>query len=267
MPPRRWRQGWSGRVAEVLAADVTGTSITAVYDTGTGVLTLSGSDTVANYQQVLRTITYNNTSENPTTTARIITYVANDGTANGDNTSPVATATVSMTAVNDAPMFTTLPNSVSTSFFAGGNGLLSIGSGDFDGDGDVDLVTGDLLGDIRIATNDGTGIFTDAGLILDTAGEIESVKVVDIDGDSDLDIIAVTYDVFNTNPAVHVLTNDGTGNFTVVSMETTFQGADDIAFGDLDNDGDIDIAATFWTRGRSSPSTRRPERSRSKSRT
>ena len=39
--------------SEVLAANTAGTSITANYDSGTGILTLSGADTVANYQQVL----------------------------------------------------------------------------------------------------------------------------------------------------------------------------------------------------------------------
>ncbi len=50
-------------VLETLAANTTGTSITASYNSGTGQLTLSGSDTVAHYQAVLRTVTYNNSSE------------------------------------------------------------------------------------------------------------------------------------------------------------------------------------------------------------
>ncbi|HIV72894.1 MAG TPA: DUF4347 domain-containing protein, partial [Candidatus Aquabacterium excrementipullorum] len=84
---------------ESLAATVTGTSITASYDSGTGVLTLSGTDTVANYQKVLRTITYNNLSEAPDTTTRFITVVATDGYTS----SVTATAEITITAVNDAP--------------------------------------------------------------------------------------------------------------------------------------------------------------------
>ena len=84
-------------VAEVLAADTTGTSIVASYDSGTGVLTLSGSDTLANYQQVLRTLSYDNASDTPDATSRVITIVANDGTSD----SATATATVSVTGVND----------------------------------------------------------------------------------------------------------------------------------------------------------------------
>jgi len=41
---------------EILSADTTGTSITAAY--AGGVLTLSGPDSAAAFQQVLRTVTY-----------------------------------------------------------------------------------------------------------------------------------------------------------------------------------------------------------------
>ncbi|RZL10805.1 MAG: DUF4347 domain-containing protein, partial [Rubrivivax sp.] len=85
--------------AESLSAITTGTSITASYNSGTGVLTLSGSDTLARYQQVLRTISYNNTSEAPDTTTRFITFAASDSFVS----SASATTEVSMVAVNDVP--------------------------------------------------------------------------------------------------------------------------------------------------------------------
>ncbi|WP_230971554.1 cadherin domain-containing protein [Nitrogeniibacter aestuarii] len=84
---------------EVLAADTTGTSIVASYDANLNKLTLSGTDSVANYQQVLRTITYDNLAGTPDTTARTINFVANDG-AGDSNT---AVATLSMTGANSAP--------------------------------------------------------------------------------------------------------------------------------------------------------------------
>jgi len=86
--------------AESLSADTSGTSISASYDSGTGVLALSGSDTVANYQQVLRTVSYDSTSQNPDTTDRVITFVANDGFVDSN----VGTATVSVVGQNDAPV-------------------------------------------------------------------------------------------------------------------------------------------------------------------
>jgi VCBS repeat-containing protein len=86
--------------AESLAADTAGTSITASYDSDTGVLTLSGLDSLAHYQQVLRTVRYHDASEDPDTTARSITFVANDGARDSD----VGTATVTILLVNNAPM-------------------------------------------------------------------------------------------------------------------------------------------------------------------
>ncbi len=88
--------------AELLSATTGGTNISASYDSGTGVLTLSGSDTVANYLTVLKTVTYENTSDAPSTTARNITFVADDGV----NSSPIATTTVTMIGVNDDPVLT-----------------------------------------------------------------------------------------------------------------------------------------------------------------
>ncbi len=83
--------------AEILAVNTTGTPITANYNAATGVLSLTGSATLANYQQVLRTLTYNNTSQDPTEVNRSITVVVNDGA----NSSTAATATVSVAGVND----------------------------------------------------------------------------------------------------------------------------------------------------------------------
>ncbi|MDQ3812937.1 MAG: hypothetical protein M3347_03195, partial [Armatimonadota bacterium] len=90
--------------SETLSANTTGTSITANYNAGTGVLTLTGPDAVANFQQVLGTVTYNNTSDNPNTTARVITFTVTDTDTPTPNTSETATTTLSITAVNDPPI-------------------------------------------------------------------------------------------------------------------------------------------------------------------
>jgi len=51
---------------DVLMAVTTGTAITASYNAGTGALSLSGTDSPADYQQVLRSVTFSSTSQNPT---------------------------------------------------------------------------------------------------------------------------------------------------------------------------------------------------------
>jgi autotransporter passenger strand-loop-strand repeat protein len=69
---------------DVLAATTSGTSITASYSSGTETLTLSGTDTLAHYQQVLRSVSFvagenpTNYGNNPT---RTVTWTVNDGGA------------------------------------------------------------------------------------------------------------------------------------------------------------------------------------------
>lgn len=76
---------------EVLAANTTGTAIAANYTASTGILRLIGTDSVANYRRVLRTVTYNNTSNAPNTTARVIMFRVSTGTVNSNQ--PVTTLT------------------------------------------------------------------------------------------------------------------------------------------------------------------------------
>ncbi|MBK7238557.1 MAG: tandem-95 repeat protein, partial [Sterolibacteriaceae bacterium] len=76
--------------------------ISGNWNVGTGVLTLSGSASVANYQTALRSITYVNTSEAPSTATRTVSFLVNDGAANSNS----ATRSISMAALNDAPVLT-----------------------------------------------------------------------------------------------------------------------------------------------------------------
>jgi len=90
---------------ETLAVTVGSTGIQASYNSTTGVLSLTGARSAANYQQVLRTLTYRNVSQNPDTTGRLIEVAVSDGVFQ----SPTATATVTVEAVNDAPRVSFLP--------------------------------------------------------------------------------------------------------------------------------------------------------------
>ena len=95
--------------AEILTANAGATGLSVNYDSGTGVLTISGAGTAAQYQQVLRTVTYNNTSDMPDITARIVTFTATDAISNGST----ATTTLTVVATNDAPIHT-VPGSQNT---------------------------------------------------------------------------------------------------------------------------------------------------------
>ena len=91
--------------AEWLAANTIGTSITAAaFDPTTGRLVLTGPDTTAAFQQVLRSITYQNSSTNPDSAARVVEVVAHDGVGPGNT----ARSTVRVNAANTAVSYTHL---------------------------------------------------------------------------------------------------------------------------------------------------------------
>ena len=74
--------------------------ITGTYDSATGVLTLTGGATVANYQTALRTVQFRTTSDNPTTSPhdRLHGQRRRPPTRNTD------TKAITVTPVNDAPI-------------------------------------------------------------------------------------------------------------------------------------------------------------------
>ena len=67
--------------------------ITGSYNSATGVLTLSGTSSVANYQAALASVTYFNSSDNPSGLTRTLSFQADDGSAS-NHLSNVATTTV-----------------------------------------------------------------------------------------------------------------------------------------------------------------------------
>ncbi len=96
---------------DTLSVATAGTGITASYNAGTGVLTLSGSDTTANYQQVLRSLSFSSTSDDPTLNTtratRSLTIAVTDANSDGAGAQTSSTVrTVNLTPVNDTPLLT-----------------------------------------------------------------------------------------------------------------------------------------------------------------
>ncbi len=92
---------------DTLAVITTGTNISASYVGG--VLTLTGIDTVAHYQEVLRSLVFSSGSDDPTadTTrpSRTLTVSVTDANADGSGARTTnSTRTVNLTPVNDAPL-------------------------------------------------------------------------------------------------------------------------------------------------------------------
>ncbi len=87
---------------EILSVDAAGTNITPTYNPLNGELSLQGLETTAHYEQVLRTLVYQNVGQDPTPTDRIVQVFVNDGIAS----SVTAVSTVNVQAVNDPPTST-----------------------------------------------------------------------------------------------------------------------------------------------------------------
>lgn len=116
--------------------------ITGGYNATTGVLTLTGSSLIANYQTALRSVTFSTNVDNPTATSvsRTMTWVVND--SSGLNWA-AASSTILISPVNDAPASSPTCSTLSsgnifrTGLALGGGWTLDSCSGATDIDGDA----------------------------------------------------------------------------------------------------------------------------------
>jgi len=100
-----------------------GNIITGTFDTTTGTLSLKGSDTVANYQLALQSVKYVNTSNNPSSLTRTISFSASDGLL----TSNVVSRNVTVVPIDDAPIIAT--NAAGALAYTPANGAVAIAPG------------------------------------------------------------------------------------------------------------------------------------------
>jgi len=75
-------------------------TITGTWNAITGTLVLTGTDTLANYEAALRSVTYENLSSSPSTVTRTIGFSVNDG----DVGSAAIARDINISSVNDAPV-------------------------------------------------------------------------------------------------------------------------------------------------------------------
>ena len=143
-------------------------------------------------------------------------------------------------------------------------GSMGVDAGDFDDDGDDDLVMTELAAEgSNLYVNDGTGVFTDMSGA-STLGPASLAFTgfgtgwLDFDNDGRLDLLAVNgtvqiieslrqaHDPFPLHQKKLLLRNAGNGRFEDVTsragaafaLSEVGRGA---AFGDVDNDGDVDV--------------------------
>lgn len=118
-----------------------------------------------------------------------------------------------------------------------GDGARDIFSADFDGDGDLDLVTANSISDdISVIRNEGAGTFSGSSYY--AAGDSPwAVFAADLDTDGDVDIIAANR--YDDN--VSVFLNNGDGTFAADVLYWTGTEPTDVYAADLDGDRDLDI--------------------------
>ena len=94
------------------------------------VITLNSSATLPAVSALLAAVAYNNTSNTPSTTQRLVSFTITDGdgTANGGADTATAIATISVTAINGAPVITNLSGDVLSYLESSGTQLLDQGS-------------------------------------------------------------------------------------------------------------------------------------------
>ncbi|MEO6320741.1 MAG: cadherin-like domain-containing protein [Polaromonas sp.] len=107
----------AGLTAGDVLGFVDGGGITGSYNSGTGVLSLSGAASKAAYEAALESVTYSSTSDDPTASSasRTISWTVTDANSDGvgAQTSAAGSSTINVTAVNDAPV-NTVPGAQTT---------------------------------------------------------------------------------------------------------------------------------------------------------
>jgi hypothetical protein len=221
-----------------------------------GVLTLTSpgdTATVAQWNNALRAVTYFNSSDNPSTVDRILSYEVDDGSS---GFVLVDNATVSVVAVNDAPTLTAVPASVTYTENAApivlasalvvgdvdsatlSGATVAISAGTFTGDGDV--LAANVAGTSITATyNAATETLTLAGT--DTLAHYQQV----------LESVTFSSTSFNAdNSGVnHTRTiqwqvNDGSAANNLSAVQTTtltINALDDNTITDVNGDGRGDV--------------------------
>jgi VCBS repeat-containing protein len=180
--------------------------ITGSYNAATGVLTLTGSDTLANYELALESVTYENTNtDNPNTGNRTVTWLVNDG----DTNSAEVTSSITVAPANDAP---TATNLTSTSIYNEGDATVPIADilvSDVDTNPAQTITATLTLSDINagVLSTSGTATYTGATGIWTITDSVANVNAA-------LAAVAFTpaanYDQ-DTSITTHIEDQDGAG--------------------------------------------------------
>jgi hypothetical protein len=181
-----------------ILAFVNRNGITGSYNAIAGILTLSGTASVALYEAALQSVTYFNASDAPSNDVRTLGFTVDDGSAQ-NHASNVGTATVAVTPVNDAPLLNGVPAAAS---YANGPAVI--------------LAPGLTISDLDSSTLTSATVRVGAGAFA-AHGDVLAVSLADLAGTN----ITASY-----NAATETLTLSGTDTLAHYSQaleHVTFQ--------------------------------------------
>jgi hypothetical protein len=124
------------------------------------------------------------------------------------------------------------------------NGVRAVAAGDFDRDGDLDLVSASVLSNmIDLHENLGGGLFALQRTITTIRNQPRAIRAADVDGNGSLDFVVAS----RADDAIRWFPGLNNGSFaTPRTLNTNIDGPEAIELGDIDGDGDLDLAAAIY---------------------
>ncbi|OJX74789.1 cadherin-like domain-containing protein [Magnetospirillum sp. 64-120] len=218
--------------------------VTGSYDAATGTLTLSGSASAADYQSVLRSVTFSNTTTTMGAGNRMVTAMVTDGTGSSDPISQLITVTLDAT-LNATAGIDSLDGGDGANVYVIGAGNFTSGDSitDSGSPGDVDVITLGAAGTFDLSAGTVTGIetlqmYAAGGDAVVLGGGADPQQFHSIIGGSGADSVSLadassTLDLTGVSISSVETISTGAGNDTVIFDDVSKPGVGFVLDGDL----------------------------------